>query len=227
MIRPLILAMTVSAVLVGCGDHQSRYTDFSADGLAKPTRRSLTDAESLQLEVQQGDLSKLQTRIAAGLPVDHRLPSGRTLLMEAVVWSKADVIAYLLAQGADASTKDAEGRTARDLAEGKPELLRLFPQVLDPVLIAEVFRLAESGDYRKLKARLDEGLDVNMRNDAGDMLLIVGVRVSSRGVVAMLSRYVGIDFDLRDGSGLTALAIARQIGNQTIVRELEARGAKE
>lgn len=217
----------IGAVLAGCGEHHSRYSDVINEGTTKPIQRTLTDAETLQLEIQQGDLSKLEARIAAGLSIDHQLPSGRTLVMEAVVWSKADLIAYLISQGADLTLKDADGHTALDLAAGKPELLRLFPKILDPAVIAELFQLAESGEYRKLKARLDEGLDVNMKNAAGDTLIIVGVRASSRGVVAMLARYVGIDFGLRDANGLTALAIARQIGNQAIVRELEARGAKE
>ena len=210
----------------GCGYHESRSIHDSPAG--KPAdSRSLTEKEEIQSEIQSGKASRLFARIDQGMSLDFRFSKGKTLLMEAAVWGQVEIVKGLLARGADPMAVDDDGKTVRDYALSNSEILRLLPNLLDPETVLRIFQLVESGDYRKLKAELDLGIDPNLRNSVGDTLLIHAVRLAVRSVVATLLRYPGIGLQERDQSGKTALKISRELGNAQIEKELLARGATE
>lgn len=213
-------------LIAGCGYHESRsINDTSQDS---PTEsRTLTEKEEVQSEIQSGQVDRLLKRIESGMSLDFRVTKGKTLLMEAAIWRQIEIVKELLARGADPLILDDDGKSVRNYAQGNADILRLLPNVVDRETVLRVFQLVEAGDYRKLKAELDLGLDSNLRNEVGDTLLIHAVRMGVRSVVATLVRYPGIQLSERDQSGKTALMIARELGNSQIEKELLARGATE
>lgn len=72
-----------------------------------------------------GSLPALRRLLGHGVRVDPRAPNGRTPLMMAVLFADEELVDALLAAGADRSLRDANGRSAADLAEAteKPWLL--------------------------------------------------------------------------------------------------------
>lgn len=225
-IRDLIFVCAVISA-IGCGQHESRFLFAESDVAGEPAQR-LSEAESLQVEIQRGDESAVLQRIASGLAVDARLTEGRTLLMEAARWGRLNLVRELLLRGADPALKDVQGATARDFAKNFPEILRLLPSEISLEKVEELFALAKSGEWRKLKSELDQGLDVNLVDpSSGDTLLIAAARAGARGVVGMLLRYPGVQLNLRSNDGLTALGAARSAGHAAIVKEIQARGGVE
>lgn len=216
----------LSLFAAGCGYHESRSI-HDVEAVVPSESRALTEEEAVQSEIQSGQTDRLFSRIRSGMSVDFRLSKGKTLLMEAAIWRQVEIVVALLAGGADPSILDDEGKSVREYAQGNAEILRLLPNLLDADTILRLFKIVEAGDYRKLKAELDQGIDPNLRNPAGDTLLIHAIRSGVRSVVSTLARYPGILFGERDQFGKTALMIARELGNAQIEKELIARGATE
>jgi ankyrin repeat protein len=220
-----MLCVLIMILGSGCGHHESRYL-FGESEVSADIPQRLSDTESLQLEIQRGDETAVLQRISEGLSVDHRIAEGRTLLMEASRWGRLGLVRELLARGANPSLRDPQGLSARDFAQNYPEILRLLPTEISAEKLAELFELAKTGEWRKLKAELDQGLDVNLIHPAsGDTLLISASRAGARGVVGMLIRYPGCNLNLRSLDGLTALGAARASGQTAIAKDLQARGA--
>lgn len=222
-----ILQLIIVSLFFGaCGYHESRSIHDNLEQKPNEIRR-LTEIEEVQSEIQSGQIDRLFGRIEKGLSLNFRVGKGKTLLMEAAIWRQVEIVTELLARGADPIAIDDDGKSVRDHAFGNPEILRLLPNVVDAETVLRIFLLVDKGDYRKLKAELDLGIDPNLRNLSGDTLLIHAVRLGIRSVVATLVRYPGIVFHERDLSGKTALMIARELGNTQIEKELLARGATE
>jgi len=221
-----LISLIVTFAFSACGYHESRSIHDAAEEVSSDSR-TLTEKEEVQSEIQSGQADRLFRRIESGMSIDFRLSKGKTLLMEAATWGQLEIVKALLERGADPSIIDDDGKSVREHAEGNADILRILPNILDAETIQRVFKLVETGDYRKLKAELDQGLDPNLRNAAGDTLLIHAVRGGVRSVVSTLVRYPGIRFGELDLSGKTALMIAREIGNAQIEKELIARGATE
>ncbi|MDZ4081776.1 MAG: ankyrin repeat domain-containing protein [Bdellovibrionales bacterium] len=222
----MLISLVLLSLTPGCGYHESRSINDSPKE-TPPESRALTEAEEVQSEIQSGQADRIFRRIDSGMSLNFRVSKGKTLLMEAAIWRQVDIVKALLLRGADPLILDDDGKSVRDHAQGNADILRLLPTVVDLDTILRVFQLVEAGDYRKLKAELDQGLDSNLRNEAGDTLLIHAVRLGVRSVVATLVRYPGIQLSERDRNGKTALMIARELGNAQIEKELLARGATE
>ena len=82
---------------------------------------------------EKGHPTTVQLLIDAGVPLDHINYSGWTALLEAVVYGDGsapyqDIVARLLAAGADRDIRDAQGRTALDNARnlGQTDIVRLL-----------------------------------------------------------------------------------------------------
>jgi ankyrin repeat protein len=223
----LSIFLLIFGIVTACGQHESRDLFAESDALADSTQR-LSEVESLQLEIQRGDEGAVLQRIDNGLSVNYRLNEGRTLLMEAARWGRLNLVRELLQRGADVTLKDSQGLGARDFAQNYPEILRLLPLELSIEKLAELFHLARTGEWRKLKTELDQGVDVNLVEPAtGDTLLISAARVGARGVIGMLIRYPNCDLNRRALDGRTARGAAQAAGHAAVVRDLQARGAQE
>lgn len=82
---------------------------------------------------EKGHPSTVQLLIDAGVPLDHVNNDGWTALLEAVVYGDGsptyqDIISRLLRAGADPNIRDAQGRTALQIAQqlGQTDVARLL-----------------------------------------------------------------------------------------------------
>ncbi|WP_245969041.1 ankyrin repeat domain-containing protein [Williamsia muralis] len=82
---------------------------------------------------EKGHPTTVQLLIDAGVPLDHINYSGWTALLEAVVYGDdsapyQDIVARLLAAGANPDIRDAQGRTALNNARnlGQTDIVRLL-----------------------------------------------------------------------------------------------------
>jgi len=78
---------------------------------AAPAAPAHPDPADLRRAAERGDLTKLRTLMAEGVPTEARDADGRTALMLAVQHGRADVVNELLAHGADPGAADADGET--------------------------------------------------------------------------------------------------------------------
>lgn len=91
-------------------------------------------------------------------------------------------------------------------------------------LAGRLFDLARAGDTAALVAYLDAGVPVNLRNQAGDSLLMLAAYHGNADLVAALCQR-GADPDLANDKGQTPLAGAVFKGYDDVVAALAGAGA--
>lgn len=163
-------------------------------------------------------LVKLLITRGANLNIQNR--DGTTPLMFATTSENTATMKLLLEAGADVTLKHNSGQTAlniaRDLqfAEGVALLegpIQVSPPVVAPPpprdINKELLRAARRGEVDKVKQLLDEGADVNSKDDRGLSAIMYAVASEVFGVVKELITR-GADITVADDNGATPLHLA-------------------
>lgn len=156
-------------------------------------------------------------------------------LTEAIQWNNTEALQALISRKANVDQKSAGGITALMRAakcSSKPlmELLLAASAAVDHVdrdkntaLMLAASMNAVTAVHTLVTARAN----VNLRNDAGDSALMIAAYNNSRGCVQALLRHPGVDLELRDNTGRTALLSAARFADQALIDALLARGARK
>ena len=186
-----------------------------------------------------------------GIEVDKVNEGGVTALMKASLRGRAAVVKQLLAAGANVNLADNVGNTALITASafGYPAIVKQLlaePGVMvdeprhggDTALTVaryygytaivamleaalEFLIAAVDGNLERVRALLDDGANVNMKNDAnGRTALYMASSQGHADVVAALLNAPGINVNQTDKHGQTALIAASMQGNPAIVKML-------
>lgn len=141
-----------------------------------------------------------------GYDVNHIDSEGMTLLMHCALWDWEWGARTLLERGADSSIRDKAGQTALFYVCGLPYVC--YDEIIDTLL--------------------EYGADINATDNDGNTALL---RIANEEIegdrthLALIGR--GIDVNIRNNAGETALSIARKHGHEYLIRELLAAGATD
>jgi len=133
------------------------------------------------------------------VPVDTTFKYGRTALMIAANRGHADVVAYLLDQGANIEHTDRNGDTALLLATYHPKVVQLL---------------------------IERGANINHQNNAGITTLMNAASFGKVPTVKLLLK-AGADTELKGKAGETALMFAELQQRGEIIRMLKAEQKKK
>ncbi|MCR5978868.1 ankyrin repeat domain-containing protein [Gordonia jinghuaiqii] len=103
-----------------------------------------------------------------------------------------------------------------------PEQAAPSPELVE--LASRLFDMARSGDTETLRGYLDAGIPVDLRNQAGDSLLMLAAYHGHASTVSVLLGH-GADADLANDKGQTPLAGAVFKGFDDVVEVLVGAGA--
>mmetsp|Transcript_7446 Transcript_7446/g.11282 ORF Transcript_7446/g.11282 Transcript_7446/m.11282 type:complete len:601 (+) Transcript_7446:841-2643(+) len=90
--------------------------------------------------------------------------------------------------------------------------------------MADMFQAIEDGDLKKVESLLDNGEDVDMKDEYGNTALMAAVRSGNQDMVKLLCDN-GADLSIEDSTKETALGIAKEEGDDDIVQILKGYGA--
>lgn len=169
---------------------------------------------------------------AKGIDYDAEDNAGRTALHCAVLKRRLDVVRVLLSKSVDKEWKDGLGKTALFYAQECPAakfMLRYGTEVeaktTDQNNNTALIHLAWLGDKEGAEFYLDEGADLDARNDLGDTALIVSAR---RGNVDFVrwALQAHADVHARNHDSLTPLFVACEQGHSEVTTLLLEAGAR-
>lgn len=222
----VFIMMILILVMTACGSHSTESFGEVNGGTVTRVEKS-NDPLDLAAEAIRGDKADQLTELfAQGVSVDAELKNGRTLLIEAVTWGRAEIVSLLLQKGARTDLKDREGMTAFDHAKDRPALLRLLsPQT--ELEREKIFAAVEGDDFNEVKQLLRQGVDPNVFSDTGETPLTLAVIKKLEKVVRVLLQESKTDVNLKNKSGQSPLGLAREVGSVSIEKLLKRRGAKE
>lgn len=199
---------------------------------------ALAAERSIHWYAANGRLADVQRMVGQDSSlVDARDSSGATPLMKAAGDGSEEIVAYLLAQGADPNAANSGGATALHYASGA-----LTPKTAIADLLirkgadqnARTGRGAgmlhsASGAARPVMVRfwLGKGLSVSATDRYGRQPIHYAAGAAWDVAEALdLLAAAGADINARDDSGKTPLALARERRNRKAVEAIEARGGR-
>ena len=113
-------ALEVTPLCCAAGAGNLDMTQLLLDHNADPNLRDSSGLGPLKLAASSGQTAMVELLIEGGADIDATHPaSNRTALHFACLYNKPDCVAALVRNGCDATTKDSQGNTGKQLAEMK------------------------------------------------------------------------------------------------------------
>lgn len=153
------------------------------------------------------------TLIAAGANVNTVMIKGATPLMMAAAMGKLEAVNVLIDAGADVNAAVVDGSTAASLASSLghldviDRLTRAGASISNGVLLMDA---SSRGDIDLVNRLIDDGTDVNVKNNGGETPLLFASEKGRLDVMKALVR-AGADVNVKNGDGNTPLLL---LGNK-------------
>ena len=189
--------------------------------------------EALARAIDDENLAALEQLVDGQADVDVRAKRGKTALMVAAKYGRADLVRRILRAGADVNVRGDYGGTALMFAALGTSL-----ETLDVLLSAgaevnavggfdwtALMIATVKGDTASVKRLLDHGAEVNRADIYGWTPLMRAAFEKRTGVVGALLRSPSLDLDARNEVGATALHLAAFSGSADIVDALVSHGS--
>ena len=186
----------------------------------------------------RGDALAVRDLLILDAPVDAQDAKGNTPLLLATAGNHIEVARSLLLHGASPNIKNRQQDSAYLLAgaQGRLEIVRMTIAYGADLTSTNryggtaLIPACERGHVATAMALMTAGVDVNHVNRLGWTCLMEAVVLSKGGpphqaiIKALIEK--GVDLNLPDNDGITALAHARQRGQKVVVQLLQAAGAR-
>ena len=185
----------------------------------------------------KGDLASVERLIREGASVMAKDNRGRTALLAATHGNHVAVARALIAAGSDVNARDdiQDSPYLYAGAEGRTEILQMTLPTADLKSVnryggTALIPAAHHGHPEVVKVLLATAIDKDHVNKLGWTALLEAVILGDGGPVhteiVRLLVEAGANVNIADKEGVTPLAHARRRGYASMVRILEARGAR-
>jgi ankyrin repeat protein len=169
---------------------------LAATVLATPTWAA-TEAE-IYSAIRSGERTAVEALVQQGVSPNQRDANGNTLLMNAAMYGRPELLSFLIEKGADVNATNNGGATA---------LMRA------------------AGDTAKIKLLVNKGANVNARSALGNTPLILAARANPSAEAVKLLIEHGAEVNATNTFGATAIQTAAASGDLETVRILIKNGA--
>ncbi len=173
----------------------------------------------LHYAAEKGHKEIAELLIAHGADVNAKDNEGRTPLHCVAEEGYTEIAELLIAHGADINAKDAQGWTPLDLAmeRGHQGIIRLLSKSGDVSI--SINMAAYAGDLQRVEKFIDEGADVDAKDEEGQTALHHAAKGADIEMVELLIAK-GADVNAKDNDSRTPLCVAVWGGHKDVVELL-------
>jgi pectate lyase len=181
----------------------------------------------LSYAITRGRADVAELLLAHGADVDVKSRTGQRPLHLACQLGNKELVQLLIDKGADVNAKDNRGQTPWDMAQrsaqrtGQNEILELLKS---KIRVSSIHIAAQLGDLERVKAFLEEGIDVNAKDENGDTPLHIAAEQDYNDIASLLIDQGG-NVNARNQKNYTPLYNAISNSNKDLVGLLIGKGA--
>jgi len=182
---------------------------------------------SLDYAAEGGHKEIVELLITNGADVNAKRlyhPEGDTPLHSAARTGQKDIVELLLAHGADVNHDNNNGFAPLHYAVQRNNLDLVKLLLANGAEISSIHVAAKVGDVNKVTAYLDQGIDINAKDEQGKTVLFYAVRGNHKDIVKLLVAK-GADINARDKGGYTPLCYAIWNDDKDLAGFLISKGA--
>ncbi len=182
----------------------------------------LTSCADIHKAVKSGSLADVEMALANGEDVNKQDSEGNTPLIAAARHGDFGIVQTLVKKGATIKARNKEGydallALANYSMPGKPGTSKNAKP-------AEPVGITIEGHLKTAEFLLNEGADVNAKNDEGNTALILAAQLNKKDIVELLLNK-GADVHAANLKGYTALMLAASKGQGDVICPLVRKGA--
>ncbi len=181
-------------------------------------------ATALHYAAELGHIEVARLLVAKGADVNLGNEWNMTPLYSAISVGNKDVAELLIAHGADVNVKNNNGETPLDIAvtNNRKDIIDLL--VEKGAVPSSIHAAVRVGVLARVKALLEQGMDVNAQDDEGVAPLHYAVQEGHKELAEFLIAK-GADVNGKDNYGYTPLVYAIWYENKDIIKLLVSKGA--
>jgi len=196
-------------------------------GIGVDSRDDSIKKTALQHAAISGHKYVIELLLAKGADVNatrRGYPAGDTPLHSAVRAGHKDIVELLIANGADVNAKNNEGHTPLDEIgnQSNKEITELL--LAGGAKISTIHMAVKLGDLKQVKAFLEQGTDVNTKDENNQTVLHEAASGKRRDMAELLIDK-GADVNAKDKNGYTPLYSAIWNNDANMVEFLVSKGA--
>lgn len=172
---------------------------------------------------RKGNSAAVEIFLVRGADLNVKGHNNHTALMWAARRGYSDIVKILLEQGADVKAKNNDGKTALMYAkeQGHAEIIAMLSRAQGAKdNNTNLVYAARKGDVGAVLDFLDQGADINAKDEDGETALIMATKLGHSSVVRILLKK-GAAMSVEDSYGWTARMYAEEKGYNKIVSLFE------
>jgi len=205
----------------------------SVSGRSELTRSGYTDLHFCVVGADNAMDATMAIETATVADVNEQDHNGNNPLLWACSEGREDLVQLLVDQGTDVNAQNFAGETALFLAAARGQAM-ICQYLIEHGSLVNItslegvspMHIAAAGGHREVLLILAaRGAHINCQDEEGDTPLHYAVRESKERAVEFLVRDLKCDLDVRNDDSETPLALATELGENTIIRILASAGA--
>ncbi len=216
----------MTPLMLACFNGNRELAEFLLEKGAKVDVKDSDGWNALMWATRHDNIELIDCLVRHGANVNYHDGDGWNALFHACTKGNLKVVKYLVEHGAVIDSKNSLSKTVFEYATTDEIKNYLFEKIEKDKMISLFKKSLVQKEFDNALLMLQNGMDINYRNENDDTLLIEMIREGNKKAVQFLVDN-GADLQLPDANGQSPLQICKQSKNEEIALIIYEKGVEK